>query len=42
MAASTSNAQRCGRDRAGHRYPDFDGLNLTWEALEGVVKHNGL
>jgi len=24
-----------------HRYPDFDGLNLTWEALEGVIKHNG-
>jgi dGTPase len=24
-----------------HRYPEFDGLNLTWEALEGVVKHNG-
>jgi dGTPase len=24
-----------------HRYPDFDGLNLTWEALEGLVKHNG-
>jgi dGTPase len=24
-----------------HRYPDFDGLNLTWEALEGIVKHNG-
>ena len=24
-----------------HRYPDFDGLNLTWESLEGVVKHNG-
>jgi dGTPase len=24
-----------------HRYPQFDGLNLTWEALEGVVKHNG-
>ena len=23
------------------RYPDFDGLNLTWETLEGVVKHNG-
>ena len=23
------------------RYPQFDGLNLTWEALEGVVKHNG-
>jgi dGTPase len=24
-----------------HRYPDFDGLNLTWETLEGIVKHNG-
>ncbi len=24
-----------------HRYADFDGLNLTWEALEGLVKHNG-
>ncbi|MEX0841664.1 MAG: deoxyguanosinetriphosphate triphosphohydrolase [Xanthobacteraceae bacterium] len=23
------------------RYPDFDGLNLTWEALEGIAKHNG-
>jgi dGTPase len=23
------------------RYPGFDGLNLTWETLEGVVKHNG-
>ena len=23
------------------RYPHFDGLNLTWETLEGVVKHNG-
>src|SRR5580704_11347773 len=23
------------------RYPDFDGLNLTWETLEGVLKHNG-
>jgi len=23
------------------RYPEFDGLNLTWEALEGIVKHNG-
>lgn len=21
------------------RYPDFPGLNLTWEALEGIVKH---
>ena len=24
-----------------HRYPGFNGLNLTWETLEGVVKHNG-
>ena len=24
-----------------HRYPNFDGLNLTWESLEGIVKHNG-
>lgn len=24
-----------------HRYPDFVGLNLTWETLEGVIKHNG-
>ncbi len=23
------------------RYPEFEGLNLTWETLEGVVKHNG-
>jgi len=23
------------------RYPDFDGLNLSWETLEGLVKHNG-
>lgn len=23
------------------RYPAFDGLNLCWEALEGIVKHNG-
>lgn len=23
------------------RYAAFDGLNLTWETLEGVVKHNG-
>lgn len=24
-----------------HRYAQFDGLNLTWETLEGMVKHNG-
>ncbi len=23
------------------RYADFNGLNLTWETLEGLVKHNG-
>jgi dGTPase len=24
-----------------HGYAEFDGLNLTWEVLEGTVKHNG-
>ncbi|MGB1360986.1 MAG: deoxyguanosinetriphosphate triphosphohydrolase [Alphaproteobacteria bacterium] len=23
------------------RYTNFDGLNLTWESLEGILKHNG-
>jgi dGTPase len=23
------------------RYPRFNGLNLTWEVLEGIAKHNG-
>jgi dGTPase len=27
--------------RLEHRYATFDGLNLTWETLEGLVKHNG-
>ncbi len=27
--------------RLEERYADFDGLNLTWETLEGLVKHNG-
>ncbi|MCX5568844.1 deoxyguanosinetriphosphate triphosphohydrolase [Kaistia nematophila] len=27
--------------RLERRYPHFDGLNLSWEALEGLVKHNG-
>jgi dGTPase len=27
--------------RLEQRYAGFDGLNLTWETLEGVVKHNG-
>ncbi len=24
-----------------NRYAEHDGLNLTWEALEGILKHNG-
>jgi dGTPase len=27
--------------RLERRYAKFDGLNLTWETLEGLVKHNG-
>jgi len=27
--------------RLERRYPSFEGLNLTWETLEGVIKHNG-
>ena len=27
--------------RLERRYPAFDGLNLTWETLEGLVKRNG-
>src|SRR6201997_5440643 len=27
--------------RIERRYPEFDGLNLTWETLEGLIKHNG-
>ncbi len=27
--------------RLERRYIAFDGLNLTWETLEGLVKHNG-
>jgi len=23
------------------KYPEWNGLNLTWETLEGVIKHNG-
>ncbi len=44
-------ADHGGFDHNGHalrlvtalekRYADFDGLNLTWECLEGLVKHNG-
>ncbi|MBS9476150.1 deoxyguanosinetriphosphate triphosphohydrolase [Ancylobacter radicis] len=27
--------------RLENRYPLFDGLNLSWETHEGIVKHNG-
>src|SRR5688572_17337973 len=27
--------------RLERQYPLFDGLNLTWETLEGLAKHNG-
>jgi dGTPase len=27
--------------RLEHRYASFEGLNLTWETLEGLAKHNG-
>ncbi|MDQ4060074.1 MAG: dNTP triphosphohydrolase, partial [Pseudomonadota bacterium] len=27
--------------RLERRYADYDGLNLTWETLEGIIKHNG-
>ncbi len=27
--------------RLERKYRDFDGLNLTWETLEGLAKHNG-
>ena len=27
--------------RLENRYAEHDGLNLTWEALEGILKHNG-
>ncbi|CAI3957639.1 dGTP triphosphohydrolase (Dgt) (PDB:6OI7) [Commensalibacter communis] len=27
--------------RLEQRYVQFDGLNLTWESLEGLAKHNG-
>ena len=27
--------------RLEHRYPAHDGLNLSWETVEGLAKHNG-
>jgi dGTPase len=50
-ALSAALADAGGFDHNGHTvrivtrlenpYPGFDGLNLSWEALEGLAKHNG-
>ena len=50
-ALTNSLADAGGFDHNGHSlrlvtclenpYPAFDGLNLSWEALEGLAKHNG-
>lgn len=50
-ALKAAMAQAGGFDHNGHTlrtlmriecaYPRFDGLNLTWETLEGLAKHNG-
>ena len=50
-ALSAALADAGGFDHNGHTlrlvtrieapYPDFAGLNLTWETLEGLAKHNG-
>ena len=51
MRSSAALADAGGFDHNAHTvrivtrlekpYPDFDGLNLSWEALEGLAKHNG-
>ncbi|HXG81343.1 MAG TPA: deoxyguanosinetriphosphate triphosphohydrolase [Sphingomicrobium sp.] len=50
-ALNAALADAGGFDHNGHTlrlvtclenpYPEFDGLNLSWEALEGLAKHNG-
>lgn len=50
-ALSEALADTGGFDHNGHTlrivshlerpYPEFDGLNLSWETLEGLAKHNG-
>ena len=40
-AASTKPADLPHPDRLERRYAVFDGLNLCFETLEGVLKHNG-
>ena len=42
LAASITMPRRCASStKLERRYARFDGLNLTWETLEGLVKHNG-
>ena len=42
MAGSTTTPRPCASSpRWNIAIPQFDGLNLTWESLEGIVKHNG-
>ena len=41
-AASITTRRRCASSPSSSAAtPAFDGLNLTWETLEGLVKHNG-
>ena len=40
-AASTTTSRPSASSPAGAPLSAFAGLNLTWETLEGVVKHNG-
>ncbi len=41
MAGSTTTPRPCASSRVWNALCGFDGLNLTWETLEGLVKHNG-
>ena len=42
MPASTITPRRLRiLTKLEDRYAEFNGLNLTWETLEGAVKHNG-
>ena len=42
MAASTTTCRRSASSPGSRTAtPSHDGLNLTWETLEGILKHNG-